>query len=355
MLKNPQWVEADPRGAPVVRREILAWSPTPAALDAAQRLGARVLREQQLEGLGERVVTLAVPEAMETATLLERLRALDPEGEYDFNHLYQGAGAVEAPARAGDMGASHPVGLVDGGVDAAHPVFADARIRRWGCAGADHPDAHGTSVAALLIGRSAHFAGVAPRAPLYAADIYCGNPAGGAAATIAGALDWLAREHVAVINLSIVGPPNRTLERSVAALVKRGHVLVAAVGNDGPAAPPLYPASYPGVVGVTGVDRRGQVLPEAARGDQVMFAAPGSDMASAVPGEPPYRRVRGTSFAAPIVAALLARRLGRPDVGEARAAIADLARLAGGVRNPETGYGVVGMDQRIDPATLRGR
>jgi subtilisin family serine protease len=137
----------------------------------------------------------------------------------------------------------------------------------------------------------------------------------------------------------------------------RGHLLVAAVGNDGPAAPPLYPASYPGVVGVTGVDRRGRPLPEAARGPQVMFAAPGSQMVSAAPGAPPYRQVRGTSFAAPIVAALLSQRLPRPDRNAAARAIDALAREASGGKpgtvSNETGHGIVGAGLRIDPSQLR--
>ncbi|UUZ52743.1 S8 family serine peptidase [Massilia sp. H-1] len=144
------------------------------------------------------------------------------------------------------------------------------------------------------------------------------------------ALAWMARERVAVVNLSIVGPPNQTLERVVGAMVKRGHLLVAAVGNDGPAAPPLYPASYPGVVGVSAVDKRGRVLPEAGRGAHVMFAAPGNNMVSAAPGAPPYRQVRGTSFASPIVAAMLALTLSRPDQSAAAGAVASLAAAAQG-------------------------
>jgi len=133
-------------------------------------------------------------------------------------------------------------------------------------------------------------------------------------------------------------------------------VLVAAVGNDGPAAPPLYPASYPGVIGVTAVDRDGQPLPEAARGPQVLFAAPGKDMVSAAPGEPPYRSVRGTSFAAPIVAGLLAPNLARPDRVRARAAVDALAHTAApaGARvDDRIGYGIVGASLRVDPARLR--
>ena len=48
------------------------------------------------------------------------------------------------------------------------------------------------------------------------------------------ALDWLARKRIAVINLSLTGPENPVLQRAVARLVAKGHVLVAAVGNEGP-------------------------------------------------------------------------------------------------------------------------
>lgn len=358
--RHPAMLEADPRGAPVLRRELLAFSPGPAVLAAARALGLRVLREQRLEGLDETVITFAVPEDADTARMLERLQALDPEGVFDFNHIYQGggsaapAGGANGAARPAASGGKTAVGLVDGGVDPGHPVFAGVRVQRWGCQGALHPSVHGNAVAALMVGRSDHFSGVLKDAELYAADIYCGSPTGGAADAIAGALDWMALQRVPVINLSIVGPPNRTLERAVAALLRRGHVLVAAVGNDGPAAPALYPASYPGVVGVTAVNRRGNVIPEAARGPHVKFAAPGSDMVSASLGQPPYRRVRGTSFAAPIVAALLAERLRAPDPAGAAAAIAALAQQAGSATpNPETGHGVVGSAYRTDPSDLR--
>jgi hypothetical protein len=40
-------------------------------------------------------------------------------------------------------------------------------------------------------------------------------------------------------------------------------IVAAAVGNDGAAAPPAFPASYNGVLAVTGVDGHGRVLFEA--------------------------------------------------------------------------------------------
>jgi len=359
LTRHRDVLEADPRGDPAVRREIVAWSPSPAGLAAAAAIGLTIVRERRLDGLDETVVVLQVPSGTATAEMLALLRGRDPAGSYDFNHVYMGSGAAApAPALAAEATAARAagtgprVGLVDSGVDARHEVFRNASIAQWGCE-QPHPDQHGTAVAALMVGRSDNFQGVAPSARLYAADIYCDNGAGGSAERIAGALAWMAREQVGVVNLSIVGPPNQTLERVVGAMVKRGHLLVAAVGNDGPAALALYPASYPGVVGVSAVDRRGRVLPEAGRGPQVMFAAPGNNMVSAAPGEPPFRQVRGTSFAAPIVAALLASALPQPDQAGAARALATLAATARDGASGETGKGVVGQAFRIDPQRLK--
>jgi hypothetical protein len=361
LQRHPTLIEADPRGEPIVRRELLANSPSPAALRAAAELGFEVVREEGFAELGESLVVLRVPANLGTQDALMRLRELDPGGSWDFNHLYTGSGALPLEGGAGEAGhaagtGKGAVGLVDSGVDLAHPVFEDAAIESYGCGGKSFPAPHGTAVAALMIGRADRFSGAAPGTRLFAADIYCDSPTGGSADKIAGALGWMARSRVGVVNISLVGPPNATLERVVAAMIARGHLLVAAVGNDGPAAPPLYPASYPGVVGVTGVDRQGRPLPEAGRGPQVMFAAPGSQMVSAAPGAPPYRQVRGTSFAAPIVAALLSKTLPQPDRAAAARALALLAAQA--VRDNEavsnaTGHGVVGASLRIDPSRFR--
>ena len=111
-------------------------------------------------------------------------------------------------------------------------------------------------------------------------------------------------------------------------LVNRGFVIVAAVGNDGPSSPPLYPASYPGVVGVTAVDGEHRVLVEACRGEQVDFAARGADMKAATQAPDVYGAVRGTSFAAPIVAALLVEDVSAPDAAAREHALAKWTRAA---------------------------
>ncbi|MEP7244962.1 MAG: S8 family serine peptidase [Gammaproteobacteria bacterium] len=371
-------VERDPNGAPVLRAELVAFSPTDAVLESARAAGFTVARERVLEGLDARVVVFRAPDGMSTRRALSRLRRIDPVGAYDFNHLYMDSGAVAAPfgtsaaaqvARPAERAepirvaeeqvtAAAPasalkVGLVDGGVDAAHPVFRAAVIHQHGCGDTPVPSAHGTAVASLMIGNSEMFHGAAPGAELFAADVYCGSEIGGAVDAVVEGIAWLARQRVPVINVSLVGPPNVTLENVVRVVIARGFIVVAAVGNDGAAAPPLYPASYPGVVGVTGVDARQKALLEACRGTQVDFAAPGADMAAAMLS-PSFAAVRGTSFAAPIVAGLLAARLHEPDAAGAGQAIAALTQQAVdlGSRGVDKVYGngLVGNSLRTVPA-----
>ncbi|MGH8185958.1 MAG: S8 family serine peptidase, partial [Steroidobacteraceae bacterium] len=231
------------------------------------------------------------------------------------------------------------VGLIDAGVQRTHSVFDGVTIHEHGCAGTI-PSAHGTAVASLIVGRTQEFHGSAAGAELYAADVYCGLATGGAIDVIADAFAWMARERVPVINISLVGPANALLEQIVGLMTARGHIVVAAVGNDGPGAPPLYPAAYPDVVAVTGVDSKRRVLLEACRGKHVDFAAPGANM-SAAGLETPFGLVRGTSFAAPIAAGLLAKHLPQPDRERAQSAIAALKSqvIDLGARGPDKIYG----------------
>ena len=370
---NRATLDVDRNGAPIVRGEVLAISPSDAELDAAVAAGFTIVRVRTLDGLDARIVVLGAPRGMDTQRALVRLREVVPAASLDFNHIYSDSGgAVDRPSGgAGDRasggasgdagggagGSASPgpeaqvpgkrLGLIDSGVDVAHAVFKDVSIQQYGCGGSPVPGPHGTAVASLMIGRSADFHGVAPGAELYAADVFCGLPTGGAADAISDAFAWLARQKVAVINVSLVGPSNAILEAVVRLVVARGYLIVAAVGNDGPAAPPLYPASYPGVIGVTAVDTRHRVLVEACRGAQVKFAAPGADM-SAAKSSQTFDVVRGTSYAAPIVASLLAATLREPDKEAAAHAVDELAHhaLDLGPAGMDTtyGYGLVGAD-----------
>jgi hypothetical protein len=360
LRRHPDVIEADPRGDPIRRRELVLVSPSDAALAAAAALGLATLREEAWPELALREVVLGVPAGLDTAQALAQLRAAQPDLQADFNHLYSRSGDVAGAAKPAAAAPRGPVrvGLIDGGVDRRHAALRHAGGGSFGCGGAALPSEHGTAVASLLVGRDRGFAGAAAKAELFAADVYCDKPDGGSAEEVVRALAWMARERVAVVNISLVGPQNRLLEQGVAALVKRGHLLVAAVGNDGPAAPPLYPATYAGVVGVSGVNANRRVLPEAAQGPQVMWSAPGADMAVARHGGG-YGIARGTSFAAPLVAGLLAAELREPDVAAAGAAVEKLSVSAVDLgtpgRDPVYGRGLVAEDLRVVPEQLQAR
>jgi subtilisin family serine protease len=309
--RNPGALENGGDGVPVRRGVVIVVDPDPAGLQAALRGGFRILADERQPELGLRSVSLAVPPRMSARQGLRQIQRIAPSLQADLDHLFEPAGGALLPfagtlaaSVAATSGRGPVIGMIDGGV-ASHPSLAGATIEQNGLSGRPQPTGHGTAVASLIAGSQGPFRGAAQGASLFVADVYGGNQAAGSATAVVRALAWLASKRPAVINVSLVGPSNALVARAVQAVRARGIHLVAAVGNDGPAAPPQYPASYPGVVAVTGVDARGRALPEAGRSAHLDFAAPGADMAAALPGQG-YARVRGTSFAAPLAASRLA-------------------------------------------------
>ena len=221
--------------------------------------------------------------------------------------------------------------MFDGGV-AAHPSLSGRVVQQGFARGAPRPSPHGTAVASLIAGRGS-VRGSDPGAPLFVADIYGADPAGGNALALARAIGWMVIQRVPVVAMSLVGPPNPLVQRAVAQAQARGLRIVAPVGNDGRAAPPAYPASYPGVIAVTAVDARNRPLIEAGRSLHLDYAAPGADMAAAA-SNGGLARVRGTSFAVPLVAGRLAAHMGARDPIAALDAEAD-------PRGPGLGRGVI--------------
>jgi hypothetical protein len=344
---NREQLETDSAGLPIRRGVIVVMDPNPLGLQLATRAGFRVIADDADPQLGMRVVQLAVPAKASARAGLKLLQRVAPQLEADFDHLFEPAGGTLAPLHAAlatgaaiDGGRS--VGMIDGGV-ASHPALAGASIEQNGFAGRPQATGHGTAVASLLVGSQGPFRGAATGAQLYVADIYGGNRAAGSATAIVRALGWLAGHRPQVINVSLVGPPNRAVARAIQIVQSRGIQVVAAVGNDGPAAPPQYPASYPGVVAITGVDARGRALPEAGKAAHLDYAAPGADMAAALPGRG-YVRVRGTSFAAPLAAARLL-------IAGSPARLAAEARPGKG----RVGRGIVCGACRIDPRSVGAR
>jgi subtilisin family serine protease len=194
--------------------------------------------------------------------------------------------------------------MIDSAVETQHFSLADSQVSDadFVTLEGDRPLGHGTAVASL-IARSAN-----NKAEIFAASVFFQAPdqvPGASTDSLVAALDWLTLQQVDVVNMSLAGPPNALLERALAALAENGPMVVAAVGNDGPSAKPLYPAAYDGVVGVTAIDRDKRVFRYANRGPQVDFAALGVDVKVA-DASGSWRVESGTSMAAPHVAVIIA-------------------------------------------------
>lgn len=330
---HPDSIALDPDGFPARAGEVVVDDPDDALATRLQAKGYTVLAREDV--LGIRYARLAVPHGRSLGQAIRELRKLGATG-VTADQLHATSGSVPAAPAPAPAGSGTLLGVIDGGV-------AGATLRAGFASGAPHDSDHATAVASLISGAGAVRGGL-PGARIASADVYGSDPAGGNATAIARAIGWMVENRVSVVTISLVGPPNPVLGKVIAAAQARGTAIVAAVGNNGPAAPPAYPASYPGVIAVTGVDARGRVLIEAGRASHLDYAAPGADMlAMAASGR--AMRVRGTSFAAPLVAATLARFYPAPSMGQLHGAIArvDAEARDAGARgaDPVFGRGIV--------------
>jgi hypothetical protein len=326
-------IEWDERRQPAVRGEALLLDPDPAALDVARRQGFAVIEQGTLDGLDVAYARLGVPAGMPLGKAVAVLRKALPGREISADQLHFPSGRTGDKAKGAAPSSALPrggtVGVIDGAIAGSARLVAHRSFVGGGFAAGSRPSDHASAIASLLAG--------AGTARIYGADVYGTDPAGGNALAIAKALGWMQGQGVPVVSISLVGPANPLLARAVAAARGKGMTIVAAVGNDGAAAPAAYPASYPGVVAVTGVDGAGRVLIEAGHADHLDYAAPGADLSALVPGRGRVS-LRGTSYAAPLAASrIAARRAGAASGAEALKAV-DAEALAGTRR---TGRGVV--------------
>ena len=322
---NRDAIERDRFGELARRGELLVMDADEAALDRARAAGFTVLARETVEGLDLTVVRLGVPTGQSLAKAQARLEELLPGATVSADNLHLEAGrglrGSSDENRSASAAIATPVGVIDGGAGSG------AAAQRGFAQGAPRASNHGSAVVSLLTAAGVRSVRVA--------DVYGADPAGGNALAIAQALGWLAQGGAKVVTISLVGPSNPVLGRAIVAAQKRGVVVVAAVGNDGPAAPPAYPASYSGVVAVTGVDRRDRPLIEAGRALHLDYAAPGADIFAANAAGARVK-VRGTSFAAPLVAARIAAAF---DVGANWQARIDSEARDLGPRGPDRLYG----------------
>lgn len=309
-------------------------------IEAAKARGFDIIDSKPLSTSGESIARVRVRDGETVDSTLERLKSAAPEATVAPNHVFRpSAGDTGAyrPARAAaHRPAQGRLGIIDTGVDVQGlGLQRSVLATRSFTGGAYTPRPHGSTVAVIAAN-----SGVA----IDAADVFATDASGALYATAeatAAAVDWLVERGAPVINISIQGPDNPVLEKVIRAAIARGVVIVAAAGNEGPSAPPSYPAAYGGVVGVTAVDGQGRIYRRANRGDYISFAALGVHVPVAGP-----QKVSGTSFAAPTVAAEVALRLHAqsPD---------DAARVLSQLRAEAVDLGPPGRDKTFGWGWLR--
>ncbi|HEY8121053.1 MAG TPA: S8 family serine peptidase [Myxococcota bacterium] len=224
------------------------------------------------------------------------------------------------------------VALLDTRADAQHEDLRAVRVRSE-AGGA--PGQHGTLLAGIVgaaTGNGVGIAGIAPRAALVSVPV-CDGSARGDVCRLYAVLDGLDlawSERAQIVNLSLVGPANRALERAVRRLDTLGVALVAASGNR-PSATPAYPAAYPWVIGVAASDDDRKLAPS---GPLVDLTAPGVEIVS-TSANGGYAFASGSSLAAAHVSGALALLTAASggDVAAARLALFGAARR-GAPRTP---------------------
>ena len=239
------------------------------------------------------------------------------------------------------------VAVIDSGIDTTHPEVSGTVSDSFDAIGGEaRPDLHGTAMTGAIAAHG-QLMGIAPKAHVVAVRAFAGaQPAGSPAAKpsaqgttfhVLRGLDWSFERQARIVNMSFAGPKDPALSRMMAAAHDKKMVLIAAAGNAGAAAAPLYPAADPSVIAVTATDARNGLYQGSNRGRYIAVASPGVDVLVAAPNGG-YDFTTGTSVATAHVSGLVALMLQRqPDIDpeRVRALLTSSGRLLERVTAPD--------------------
>jgi subtilisin family serine protease len=197
------------------------------------------------------------------------------------------------------------VAQIDTGVDVGHPGFKGRAVEAVNFVGrSDYAaESHGTAVAGIIVAKAPaqmDTVGVAPDATLFALRACWQTSAESGSAvcdsfTLAKAIQYAILRHAHVLNLSLVGPPDRILERLIDRALENGVVVIGAIDPGSPSN--SFPARHLGVVAVAAANVQSSV--------PVAIYAPGDHVLTTIPGGG-WEFVSGSSFAAAHVSAIIA-------------------------------------------------
>jgi subtilisin family serine protease len=317
---------------------------------------------------------------------------------------------LAAANQQGHTGAGVKVGILDTGINVAHPAldhlvdgddsngelkgFRDFIRGRNGVQNAYDDQGHGSHVAGIMVAMGStlqdrllyggiNLQGGSPAILLYVAKV-CDDTC--SITAVDQALDWMRQEGVDIISLSLGGKRtgialgDSTVTR-VNAAIDTGIVVIASAGNSGPCADETHtdveaPADIRGVIAVGAIDEAGRVACFSSQGNnsganacrqvplappigrcdpnkKPELAAPGVDILSTW-SQDRYVRASGTSQAAPFVTSVVALMLeGKPplqsraDVEQVKRVLVQTAAPLAGQKTPHDDAAGYGLVQAV--------
>jgi thermitase len=267
-------------------------------------------------------VVYAEPNYIASATLLPAPDDTSYRSQWALTQTQAVGGWSLFPGSYG-IGGGATIGMLDTGVDLAHPDLASQldTADAASCvdesetctAGSALDDAgHGTHTAGIAAAAANNGFGVAGTAfSSRVMPVKVLGPLGGSYAAVTNGILWAAQHGARVISLSLGGFfYSKTLCDAVRIVMESyGALVVASAGNSG-SRYLLYPAGCPGAVAVAATDAGDRVAPWSNFGSGVFVSAPGVSIYSTYPPSS-FATLSGTSMAAPAVAALAALLFGQ--------------------------------------------
>ncbi|MET8525392.1 S8 family serine peptidase [Micromonospora sp. NPDC005172] len=264
-------------------------------------------------------------------------------------------------------GAGVVVAVVDTGVEASHPDLRGQVLAGHGTnvtaasdgrRDDDKEKGHGTKMAGTIAGRGGgamQELGIAPAAKIL--PISMGTNFDGQDLVLG--VRWAADNGADVINLSL-GDERTASPELVDAInyaLSKDAVVVASAGNvEQGDRQVMSPANIPGVVAVTGFDKRGGFFAGSVQGPEAVIASPMESIIGPVPkvvSPNGYSLGSGTSSAAAIISgvvALIRAKYPKLDAPNVISRLIETAREAGPTgRDPQFGFG------RVDPVAALTR
>lgn len=251
--------------------------------------------------------------------------------------LLPSIGVADGLDRA-SWGAGVTVAVIDSGIS-PHPAFREGQITHLDLTNDGGAlNAHGTAIASLVAGNVEGAGGVAPGADLLDIRI-AGKEGVSDSYLLAQGIHAAIERGAGVINISMATYGDaRPVAEAIAEANRMGITVVAAVGNDA-AGIKAWPAAYPGVISVSGVDAEGHLAYFSNTGAPTI-AAPSVGVPSAYHdgGEARLATGNGTSQATALVSGAAAAFRSRGlDAGVALTRNA----LPGAAKKQEIGAGIL--------------